>query len=291
MVSRAWARILMAVLLLAGMLVTVLPDLGQAAEPAPMTDAGQQTTLLGPFSLQAGFKTWYAQWQTRTNAGIGTSDQVTSSFAPMIGPQITLGYNRPGDGNWFRGLYASYQYLNGGFDMHLGSDPAVATTLTSALRTDTTITVSAPVYKGYGVFGGFYESLQRHEFSNPGAAGQHTGIRFKGPVAGIFGTQPIPDTRASLYGNVGVGWLTLHTATGFGQDTNLAFRTDSAMLYSMESGVNYGLPGFWKIKPSVQIGFRAQVIAQTFGRSFSGGQDTRTNDIMWGPIFMLAAAF
>jgi hypothetical protein len=72
------------------------------------------------------------------------------------------------------------------------------------------------------------------------------------------------------------------------------------MMYSMESGVNYGLPGFWKIRPSVQIGFRAQVLQQTFPRSFPAASgnaatnllaNTRTNDIMWGPIFMLAAAF
>jgi len=68
MMDRAWARTLMVVLLLAGLLVAALPDLGQAQEKtdggttavteAPMAQPGQKTTLLGPFTLQAGFKTW-----------------------------------------------------------------------------------------------------------------------------------------------------------------------------------------------------------------------------------------
>ena len=301
MVSRAWVRILMAVLLLAGMLVTVLPDLGQAEEPASMTDAGQQTTLLGPFSLQAGYKTWYAQWQSRSIISNATgSNQQTSSFAPMTGPLITLGYTRRGSEDWFRGLYVSYQYLNGGFGYHdYGSTgtqtvPAIQT----ALRTDTTISASIPVYKGYGVFGGFYESLQRFQFSK--GTPRQASLRFKGPVAGLFGSEPVTGTRAALYGNVGVGWLTLHPGQSDGQGTNAQFGTESVMMYSMESGVNYGLPGFWKIRPSVQIGFRAQVLQQTFPRSFPAASgnaatnllaNTRTNDIMWGPTFMVSAAF
>jgi hypothetical protein len=169
----------------------------------------------------------------------------------------------------------------------------------SALRTDTTVSVSLPVYKGFGVFAGYYHSLQRFQFGG-GGAGVQAALRMKGPIIGAFGSQPIPDTRASLYGNLGVGWLTVHPAESAGQGTNTRFSTDSAMAYSVETGVNYGLPEFWKIKTSAQIGFRAQVIQQTFGTSMctaglgTGGtclQDHRANDILWGPTFMLSAGF
>ena len=300
MVSRAWVRILMAVLLLAGMLVTVLPDLGQAEEPASMTEPGQKTTLLGPFSLQVGFKTWYAQWQSRTQlSNISGTNQQTSVFAPMIGPQITLGYSRKGEGDWFRGLYVSYQYLNAGFGMHEFGTQALADAnqvsgARSAIRTDTTITASIPVYKGYGIFAGYYHSLQRFQCTFSNVCAGDALLRFKGPVAGLFGSEPVAGTRAALYGNLGVGLLTLHPGQTGGQGTNTLFSTDSVMAYSMETGVNYGLPEFWKIKPSVQIGFRAQVLAQTFGANccgFAANTDRRSNDILWGPTAMVSATF
>lgn len=288
MANRAWVRILMAVLLLAGALVTALPDLGQAEESVSMTEPGQQTTLLGPFSLKAGFKTWYAQWQTRTIVGdLQGSNQITSIFAPMIGPQITLSYNREGKGDWFRGLDVAYQYLNAGFGMHQFGAPS-ANALDSALRTDTTVTASISVYKTYGVYAGYYQSLQRFNF----ATGGNPALLFKGPITGLFGSQPVSGTRASLYGNVGVGFLTAHPAN---TATNNSFRTDSVMAYSAETGVNYRLPEFLMIRPSLQIGFRAQVLQQTFGTSgctpTACAQNMKTNDIMWGPTVMLAATF
>lgn len=315
MANRDWVRILMAVLLFAGLLVTALPDLGQAEEKAdgglateptriesapesaPMTEPGQKKTLLGPFTLQVGFKTWYTQWQTRTGGTTATGmNQQTSVFSPMMGPQITLGYTRPGGGDWFRGAYVSYQYLNSSFDLHQFGSPTsgLTTEARSATRSDTTVTVSLPVYKGYGVFGGYYQSLQRFQFPQFGTATE-TALLFKGPVVGAFGSQPIPDTRASLYGNAGVGWLSLHPAQPGGQGTNQNFRTDSVMAYSVETGVNYSLPEFWKMRPSAQIGFRAQVLQQTFGSSVCTGgpcpNGPRANDILWGPTFMIATAF
>jgi hypothetical protein len=195
----------------------------------------------------------------------------------------------------------SYQYLNAGFGFHQYGDTSaggLSNSLASALRTDTTVSVSIPVYKGYGVFGGFYHSYQRFQFARRGFnSGREATLRFKGPIVGLFGSQPIPDTRASLYGNLGVGWLTVHPAQPDGQGTNTLFSTDSVMAYSVETGVNYGLPEFWKIKTSAQIGFRAQVLQQTFGASccgFTGANaafDRRSNDILWGPTFMLAAGF
>lgn len=214
----------------------------------------------------------------------------------MIGPVVTLGYNREGASDWFRGLYVSYQYLNGGFSFHEFGSAATAagSSASAALRTDTTITAALPIYKGYGVFGGWYESLQRFSFSYGGG---NPALRFKGPIMGVFGSQPVPDTRASLYGNIGVGFLTVHPATGPGQGTNMLWRTDSVMAYSVETGLNYALPSLGYLKPTAQVGFRAQVLQQTFGASccgFTGAnvtQSYRSNDVLWGPTFMIAAGF
>lgn len=306
MMDRAWARTLMVVLLLAGLLVAALPDLGQAqektsGEAAPMAQPGQTTTLLGPFTLQAGYKVWYAQWQSRSilTSQVGANQQ-TSSFGVMNGPQITLGYSRPSAVDWFKGLFVSYQYLNGGFGFHSYTNAGITNPIDSALRTDTTLSVSLPVYKGYGAFFAYYHSLQRFQFGL-GSTSSNATLRFKGPVLGLFGSQPIPDTQATLYGNVGVGWLTLHPGEGPKQNTNTQFKTESIMAYSIETGVNYGLPQIWKIRPTAQIGFRAQILQQTFPKSFPAstegnaatdlGANTRANDILWGPTFMLATQF
>jgi hypothetical protein len=253
-------------------IVTVFVPWGYAQVGGPTGDMDkEQVTLFGEnLSLQVGYKVWVAKWQT-WNSLAGGPDQMISKFSPLQGPQATL--------TFFKRFFISGQYLASNFEFH--GNGVVGDN--QVLRSDLTVTAGARVWKGLGIFAGHYRMLQH--FSPTSS------FRLKGPVVGIFGTAPIEDTPASMYFNVATGWLTFHPGEARPiPGGNL--RTEGVRAYSGELGINVAGPSLWRIGTSAQIGYRYQIIEQSFGSSGTGlASERRANDVTHGPVFMLSAIF
>jgi hypothetical protein len=134
------------------------------------------------------------KWATRTggNAVEGLNNQA-SKFEPMQGPQATV--------TFFNRVFTSFQYLTSNYDFH---DAGVFHRSTTAIRSDITATAGVRIWRGFGAYGGYYNTLQR--FSNfsqlPGDVSNHATIRASGPIVGLFGSVPLEDSPVSATGTL-----------------------------------------------------------------------------------------
>jgi hypothetical protein len=258
-----------------------------AGSPPPIKESSG--SLLGDnVSLQTGYKVWVNKWATRTGgtAVEGLNNQA-SKFEPMQGPQATV--------TLFNRVFASFQYLASNYDFH---DAGVFHHATTAIRSDITATAGVRIWRGFGLFGGYYNTLQR--FSNfsqlPGEESNHATIRAGGPIVGLFGSVPLEDSPVSLYGNIATGWFRTSATTDAMISRGDSPQRFNGIAYSLEVGVNYAGPSLGPVGTSAQVGFRAQVIEYNIptggapgvqGDSFS----SRGNDLLYGPTFMVSAHF
>lgn len=266
-------------LLLGLIIIAWLPGTSQAAG---------ETWLGDKVSLDVGYKVWLAKWQSwsafatnQTSPGGTTGpNQITSSFEPLQGPEATL--------TLFNRLVLNAQYLNSSFGFHDAgtNNTGSGGTSVGVSRNDFTLTAGVRVWRGFGVFAGYYQQIQHWE--------PDQSFRIKGPVAGVFGTVPLSETPFSVYGNFRLGWQTLHTGEPGSQPIAPNLRTENVKQYAGELGVHYTGPTLWKVGTSAQVGFRYMVLEETFGpRVIAGVQNpsTRINEITWGPTFMVSAKF
>lgn len=278
-----------------------IPDPSGSAVPAPpdqpVSSSGMRTWFQENFSVSAGVKVWLAKWQVPTVApGAGSVLQTTTNFSPMVGPTITAAAKLR-DSNWFNSAFANFTYLySDGFDLakNTGAIPtgpatiALADVTGDAKRRDYTISAGITVYKGIGLFAGYYNTQQRFNltttqvFPTVGAPQSGGGdFRIRGPLVGIFGSSALTE-RVGLYGNAAMGFL--HYQAGPASD---GFRAN-AQAWSSEVGLNIAGPEVGKFGTTFQIGFRAQVI------SIREPETTTTiyrNDITWGPTFAFMGTF
>ncbi len=277
------------------------PDPSAAAVPAPpdepVSGSGMRSWFQERFSVSAGVKVWLAKWQVPTvSPGSGSVLQSTTNWSPMVGPTVTASA-RLREGNWMNSAFVNFTYLySGGFDLakNTGAIPvppssiALADVTGDAKRRDYTISAGVTVYKGVGLFAGYYNTQQRFNLTAqqtfPTVGPPQTGggdFRIRGPLVGIFGSSALTE-RVGLYGNAAMGFL--HYQAGPASD---GFRAN-AQAWSSEVGLNIAGPDLWKFGTTFQVGFRTQVI------SIREPDTTTTiyrNDITWGPTFAFMGTF
>jgi len=238
-------------------------------------------------TIKAGYKVWFAKWQAQVSTG-GLSNQANSeNLTAMSGPSVT-GIVKLREGDWFNSVLVNVTWLNGGFDF-------VEQTYNSnhffANRRDYTITAALPIYQGFGIFGGYYNSRQEitNAPNNPALGVDRHPRQMDGAIVGVFGNVPASE-RVSIYGNFALAFLSFN---GRGNtDPNLVQKTDAVQGYMTEVGVNIMGPRVWKIGTEFQLGFRAQIVQKNFGSNATGGADRQPlNDLTYGPIMTINAVF
>lgn len=279
------------------------PPLAQAGESSSASVAAAPEEASGStrtdnwfrenFSVSAGVKIWLAKWQVPllVNLNTGSTGIISSNFSPMVGPTIT-GSVRLRTSEWFNSGFVNFTWLQSdGFNF----DPTVATDPTGNVnvpvlfegnRRDYTLSGGISVYKGIGIFGGYYNTQQR--FSNsPLFGGGNANFRIRGPIIGVFGSSSVSE-RVGLYGNVAVGFLKYLAGPESGN-----FNAPGAQAYSSEVGLNIAGPEFGRLATTFQVGFRAQVISinTNNGLAPAAPGDQHRNDITWGPTFAFLGTF
>jgi hypothetical protein len=276
-----------------------------AIDQAPQP-AGESSRAGGWFrdhvSLSAGIKLWLAKWQ---NSGISSSGGIvtsTSEWAPLWGPTVTASV-RLADRDWFNSVFANFTWLQArGIDF----DPSNTSCVTGcgslgihdvdfdtrANRRDYTISGGLSIWKGLGVFAGYYNTQQNftltgvRNFPLPsGPESAETNLRIRGPIVGVFGTTALSES-VGLYGNVAYGILNYQSNFG-----SVSTPFTGTQAWSSELGVNISGPEIAMITPVFQIGFRAQVISINTNNPLNLPGDQHRNDITWGPTFSLMASF
>lgn len=272
----------------------VLPtDRLWAADKLPAELPAEQSDkrgILGDrFSLDAGMKFWVAKWQvaqfiTNTSGTTVVNTSGTSDTTPLMGPSIT-GTARLRDGEWFNSASVNLTWLQaGGFNL---SSPAFVdgTPLnqTSATRRDYSIVGALSIWRGFGVFAGYYNMQQRLDTAPLGETHFQQSRYLSGPLVGLFGAGNVSGPL-NAYGNLALGFYdeTLHI---FGQTLTTV---KAAQGYSAELGLSLTGPslkvGDGTIGSAIQMGFRAQIINLNVGASAN-------NDVTWGPTFQVVARF
>ncbi len=233
--------------------------------------AAQDKRLLGDrFSLTIGWKTWVAKWQTFNASAAGDVTQETSDTTVMQGPTVTAAV-KIRNSEFFHTAFANFTWLQGGFSF----DPAFTP---NPLRRDYSVTAGLAVYKGLGVFAGYYHNMQRFDDA----------FWYSGPIIGIAGSVQA-SKRIGVFGNIAYAILDFQqTKTASVPDGGL---TDSVQGYSTDVGVNISGPDLWRIGTAFQVGVRAQVLHARFGSGNNLFQNRKLNDITWGPMFTVLAKF
>ncbi len=232
----------------------------------------------GRLSVNAAYKMWVAKWQSFAFINIPASDvalQFTSDTKLFSGPSITTAY-RFRDSEWFHSAGVNFTWLTASDWKFSDPTPATSSSFGANDRTDYSVTGSVAVWRGLGIFGGYYNSKQKFNTNTlvVGQVGTST-QKFRGPLIGLYGSGAL-NKWAGIYGNLGVAFLKFK----FGG------RTSSDVIgYSTEWGFNINGPDIWKVGTGVQIGYRAQMI------STEDIRNTDTNDVTWGPIFSIVAKF
>lgn len=239
------------------------------------------------FTLKAGYKVWVAKWQAQVSTG-GLSNQANSDhWTALSGPSAT-GIVKLQEGDWFNSVLVNFTWLNGGFDF---AEQTENSNHFFANRRDYTITAALPIYQGFGVFGGYYNSRQEitNAPNNPALGVDRHPRQMDGAIVGVFGNVPASE-RVSVYGNFALAFLSFN---GRGNtDPNLVQKTDAVQGYMTEMGVNIMGPRAWKIGTEFQLGFRAQIVQKNFGPNATGGADQQPlNDLTYGPIMTINAVF
>lgn len=314
-------------------LVVLGPHMGWAAEAEEEGEDGASVSeelkglyglLKDRVSFSMGYTVWVAKWQTPFFNGIqGQTIEDNSEFAALNGPTVTVAY-RIRQSEWFHTAFTNFTRLRAGFDfqeqggqLDLNNQILLTKRDSTAIRRDHTITVGVAVWRGFGVFSGYYNNKQRFTdrfLSPPGQMLSDEDSFFrstktlKGPIFGAFGNVPATD-RVSIYGNLGFAIL------DFGPTSTGAKRSSQG--FSSELGTTIKGPDVWfgnrneESKPwgfgtSFKIGFRAQIISMSTGATQfprteffpSADPDSafsvigrKGNDITWGPIFSVTARF
>ena len=281
------------------------PLAAQAAESAPasMTAAPDSesspsqsgSSWIDRFSVSAGIKIWLAKWQVPVQS-FSTTGTLTTDWSPMIGPTVTVSA-RLRDSDWLSAAFANFTWLQSdGFDF----DPArlnpdglginVFDGAFEAKRRDYTISAGVTVYKGVGLFAGYYNTQQRFSFSGstvPGGApvSGTDDFRIRGPIVGVFGSSGFNE-RVGLYGNAAFGILNYQTGPA-----SQSFTASGAQAWSTEVGLNIAGPDVWKFGTTFQVGFRAQVISINVPNPLTIPGEQHRNDITWGPTFAFMGSF
>ena len=218
-------------------------------------------------SLTTAYKMWIANWQSFAfNAVSGQPTQFTSDVTFFSGPSITGSY-RIRDSEWFHTVGVNFTWLiAGGWEF---SDPAPGfrPPRLTAQRRDYSITGSLVIWRGIGIFGGYYNTQQGLSIFD---------VRFSGPIIGVYGSGAI-NKRVVVYGNLGLAFLDYKGSAGT--------ISNDVKGYSTEWGFNINGPDVGKMGTGMQIGYRAQVLRVT------GSGNLTTNDITWGPTVTLLAKF
>lgn len=281
----------------------------QAATAPPPAPSEQETLLGDRFSFKVGYKLWLAYWSaprvlTFTTTGIAAinSDFQSKGAFVFSGPTVT-GTMRIRESDWLDSAFVSFTWLNGGFHFYpisgIDNSPPVTTTTqeTDAIRRDYNITAGLAIWKGFGIFAGYYNNHER--FSSQITATGVTGVppqsftrTIDGPIMGLFGNADLTE-RVSFYGNLAYAPLNV-TTKGPCDLVNACVDSNAVQGYSGELGLNIDGPRVWKVGTELQIGYRYQIIRATIGPSeFEGLTNNKvvTNDITHGPIFTISARF
>jgi len=226
-------------------------------------------------SLTTAYKMWIANWQSfsfvrffvpPTTVTPTTPTQFTSDVTFFSGPSITGSY-RIRDSEWFHTVGVNFTWLVAGgwefSDSSFGRPPPGLT----AKRRDYSITGSLAIWRGIGIFGGYYNTQQDLSIFD---------VRFSGPIIGVYGSGGI-NKRVGVYGNLALAFLDYKGSAGT--------ISNDVKGYSTEWGFNINGPDVWKMGTGMQIGYRAQVLRVT------GSGNLTTNDITWGPTITLLAKF
>lgn len=282
--STKWARVGGAVCLIAAMIVVPAAGLW-AAEPAPPPEK----SLLGDrFGFDAGLKLWVAKWQPGGFAN-GINASRTSDTTTMVGPSLT-GTVRLRDEEWLNSLSVNFTWLEaGGFDFSpLGfNNGGTGSRIdqTSAIRRDYSLVAALSIWRGFGVFAGYYHMQQRFSsqyFGNITGAPKES-VWISGPFIGVFGSGVVAGPLKS-YGNLAVGFYD-EKSNSTGQNRTTA---NGVQGYSAEFGLALDGPslktGMGKIGSAFQMGFRAQIINVN-------NSPLANNDVTWGPTFQFTARF
>ena len=256
-----------------------------AADEPEAADRG----ILGDrFSLDAGMKFWVAKWQA---AGFvnGVNSTRTSDTTALMGPSIT-GTMRLRDEEFFHSLGVNFTWLEaGGFDMSsFGNGTNGPTDRTSATRRDYSIVGTLAIWRGFGIFGGYYHMQQRFSSQFSTITGPaKSSVWISGPIVGVYGSGTVSG-RLKAYGNLAVGFFdekTNEAGTGVGPGRVAA---NGVQGYAGEMGLSYDGPSIktrWgAIGSAVQAGFRAQIIN-------INNSPLANNDVTWGPTFQIIARF
>lgn len=271
-------------------LLGILPTdrLWAADEPEP----AKRSILGDRFSLDTGMKFWVAKWQPAGNA-LGISASRTSDTTAMMGPSIT-GTVRLRDEEWFNSASVNFTWLQaGGFDFSpLGNNItaenffsfAGPTDITSATRRDYSLSAALSIWRGFGIFAGYYHMQQSFssQFLTLGGPAKSS-VWISGPIVGVFGSGTISGPLKS-YGNLAVGF--------YDEKNNEAGPTITSARgvqgYSAEFGLSLDGPslqtGIGQIGSAFQMGFRAQIIN-------INNSPSANNDVTWGPTFQVVARF
>ncbi len=289
---------------------TLPPVAVQGAVDAPAVSvpaapqAGSSSSRLGNWfrenvSVAAGVKVWLAKWQVPLDAN-GVVQTSTSDWTPMVGPTITASA-RLREGEWLNSAFANFTWLqSGGFEFDPlvsinNSPPSFNQANLDAKRRDYTLSAGVTIWRGLGIFAGYYNTQQRLAQSGDRRPGDPPGapiafsdnqdFRIRGPIIGVFGSSSLSE-RIGLYGNAAFGILNYQTSTSFTASGTQAWAT--------EFGMNITGPDVWKFATAFQIGFRAQVIsinAPNSNPQLTVPGDRHRNDITWGPTFAFMGTF
>lgn len=221
----------------------------------------------GRLSVIAAYKMWVAEWQSFSFRSGGTvPTQFTSDTNFFSGPSITAAY-RFRDSEWFHSAGANFTYLTAS-GWEFSDSVAGAAGSIKAKRRDLSFTGSIAIWRGIGIFAGYYNSKQNLNIFN---------VKFVGPLIGMYGSGAL-NKWLGLYGNLAVAFLDYKFVGG-------STISNDTLGYSTEWGFNINGPDFWKVGTGLQIGYRAQVI------TVEENPNLTANDITWGPIFSIVAKF
>jgi hypothetical protein len=236
-------------------------------------------------SLDVGWKFWVAKWQAAGFVG-STNSTRTSDTTTLTGPSITASV-RLRDDEFFHSLGVNFTWLEaGGFDFSsFGTGP---TDRTSATRRDYSIVGTLAIWRGFGIFGGYYHMQQRFssQFLTLTGPSQNS-VWISGPIVGVYGSGVVAGPLKA-YGNLAVGF--------FDEKTNQAGNTvgpdrvaaNGVQGYAAEMGLSLDGPSLktrmGTIGSAVQAGFRAQIIN-------INNAPVANNDVTWGPTFQIVARF
>jgi hypothetical protein len=281
---------IVAVLCLAGEQVSAADKL-PADSPTDTTQTEKRGILGDRFSLDAGMKFWVAKWQA---AGFvnGVNSTRTSDTTALMGPSVT-GTARLRNDEWLNSVSVNFTWLSaGGFDFspfgfnNGGNGPPIDQT--SASRRDYSIVGALSIWRGFGVFAGYYNMQQNFNSSFPGAVqgpARET-VTISGPLIGFFGSGTVSGPLKA-YGNLAIGFYdekSNNTPTGATQTTAKAVQGYSAEFGLSLDGPSLKVGSLGSIGSAIQMGFRAQVINVNVGQ-------LSNNDVTWGPTFQAVARF